>query len=453
LTLSVMLPLLIAGDVFSLTHYVRRLDVRNLAMLVPGLLVGVGLGYVALGWFLALPDGQLWMKRIIGSVSVGLVGVQCCRMAQERRVGAGDGLYRPRYWHGISVGAGAGLTSTLAHAGGPFIALFLLPQRLEKQVFVGTMLAYFFIGNLAKVVPYAVRGLFTAHSLMLAAVLVPCVALGAVLGVALNRRISIRAFQIAVYALTVCLGLYLLSGWEPGSGGSQDGEAGAAAAHERGLAAFRAGSYLDAASAFAAAAAQAGPWQDGAAFDRGLALYEAGSYEDARQAFARLDRSPEGLLRLRAAFNMGNCACRLGRADEAVELYRKVGAECRAALTEGRRKGSRAEREVFAELLARASYNQAVAQGALRPEPADGAAERPSSGTGDAPPGHQGATAQNDAGGTPGPPAAGSGLGATGGAEQGEAHLDAVLDAVSARDTGPLLGGRRVRRVPVAEPW
>jgi uncharacterized membrane protein YfcA len=212
--LAVMLLVLIIGDVFSVVHYLDEHDRRNLLILVPGLLVGIGAGYFALGWFLNLHDGELWMKRLIGFSCVAFVGVQFYRTVRERQLWVESAPYRPRAWHGVGLGAFAGLTSTLAHAGGPMIDLFLLPQKLEKRIFVGTVIKYFFIGNLVKLIPYFEQGLMTRQAAFLSLLLLPCVVLGTLSGVHLNRKFSDRAFRTVVYSLAFGIGLYLLSGWE-----------------------------------------------------------------------------------------------------------------------------------------------------------------------------------------------------------------------------------------------
>ncbi|MHC4789140.1 MAG: TSUP family transporter, partial [Planctomycetota bacterium] len=185
--LPVMLLVLIIGDVFSLLHYANKHDRRNLGMLVPGLVLGVAAGYFVLDWFLALADGELWLRRGVGFCSVGFVGVQFYRTLRARQLGVPGASYQPRLWHGVGLGAAGGLTSTLAHAGGPFIALFLLPQKLGNAVFVGTVIKCFFIANLIKLIPYFRQGLMTTQNALLSVTLLPCVVLGTVAGVLLNR--------------------------------------------------------------------------------------------------------------------------------------------------------------------------------------------------------------------------------------------------------------------------
>ena len=49
--------------------------------------------------------------------------------------------------------------STIAHAAGPILALYLLAQRLEKTSFVATTGVFFTVNNLLKVPPYVATGL------------------------------------------------------------------------------------------------------------------------------------------------------------------------------------------------------------------------------------------------------------------------------------------------------
>jgi uncharacterized membrane protein YfcA len=216
--LPVMLLVLISGDVLTLPHYVRSRDRRSLATLVPGMLAGIVLGALALDGFLALPGSRVWMRRMIGGVSVAFVLLQLYRMARENQLGSPIQPYRPRVWHGVSIGALAGAASTLAHAGGPLVALFLLPQKLDRRVFVGTLVRFFFVANVVKLVPYARQGLMTSSRCLLGLLLLPCVVGGSLVGAWMNRRFSDRAFRLAVYGLAFAVGMHLLlnSGEEQG---------------------------------------------------------------------------------------------------------------------------------------------------------------------------------------------------------------------------------------------
>ena len=215
--LPLMLVVLITGDVFSIIHYPKKIAWRNIAILVPGCLLGVGVGWVLLILIgdmseikLAGLTGEVILKRMVGGICVFFVGVQILLRWRETKLPQNSLPYRPRAWHGIALGSAAGTTSTLAHAAGPLITLFLLPQKLEKQVFVGTSVAYFFFGNLIKFVPYAAEGMFTPAIVRTSLVMIPAVVLGTLLGVFLNRRMSSRGFVPVIYVLTLAMGVDLL---------------------------------------------------------------------------------------------------------------------------------------------------------------------------------------------------------------------------------------------------
>ena len=94
----------------------------------------------------------------------------------------------------------SGFTSFMAHAGGPPLNVYLLPQGLEKRLFAGTAEVFFMFVNWMKLVPYALLGQF--HTGNLTTLLAPA---GIWLGVWLQSRVSDRVF----YGLLLVTGLKL----------------------------------------------------------------------------------------------------------------------------------------------------------------------------------------------------------------------------------------------------
>ncbi len=154
--------------------------------------------------------GTTILNRLVGVICVSFVLVQMWRFFSARGLEEDTPPYRPAIMHGLAVGTAAGLTSTLAHSAGPIIAVFMLPQKLEKSVFAGTVVAYFFVGNLIKVIPFTAQNMFTAERLSTAVVLFPFAAAGTLLGLWLNKRIKGDHFMMALYALTLIMGMRLL---------------------------------------------------------------------------------------------------------------------------------------------------------------------------------------------------------------------------------------------------
>ena len=207
--LGVLLPLLITGDIFSLLHYPKTQNFRNLSMLIPGCLLGIGIGALILRKFELATAGERVLRLFIGVICVVIVVIQLYVQLKVRRK-INPVAYRPRIWQGVTVGIIAGITSTLAHAAGPIILLFLLPQKLEKRVFIGTALLYFFVGNSAKLIPYISCNIITRETILESVRLIPWVIGGILLGVWLNKRISGKVFSYIIYGITFLTGIGLL---------------------------------------------------------------------------------------------------------------------------------------------------------------------------------------------------------------------------------------------------
>jgi uncharacterized membrane protein YfcA len=215
LALGMVLPLLIACDYVSVIYWWRKWDLRNLRFLVPGALVGIGIGSLVLWWLLTLGGVEGAQRKttnaalslIIGGVCMAFIGMQAIRALRGRLV-----AFRPLLWQGLLVGAAAGLTSTLSHGAGPITGMYLLPQQLPKKRFVATTNLYYWIGNQAKLPTYLILGLLTPEVLIYGLLFLPAVVAGALLGVFLHHRVNERWFSIAIHALLTVVGINLIVG-------------------------------------------------------------------------------------------------------------------------------------------------------------------------------------------------------------------------------------------------
>ena len=207
-TLGLMLPLLVTGDVLAVWQYRKRFSPRLILRLLPGSLAGVIAGWALLSWFNSQNKtvAIALVELEVGIESVGLVSLHWWRT----RHGKLQALARPTWPRSSLTGLLAGASSTLAHAAGPIIALYLLPQKLDRAVFVGTSANYFFLLNLAKLPAYWRSHDMNRSTLLLSARTVPLVIFGALFGLWLNRRINDKAFSKIIYFVTFLLGWYLL---------------------------------------------------------------------------------------------------------------------------------------------------------------------------------------------------------------------------------------------------
>ncbi len=198
---GLMLPLLLATDIFSLFHYWGKWDKRNVLGLLPGALVGILIGSVLLG---VMTD--FYLKKAIGVIACAFALVQFFRSYIARK----DSVFKAKYWHGMVAGTATGTISTLAHIGGVITSMYLLPQKLRNQTYVGTTTAIYFLINTSKLFPYVYLKMFTADSLKYDAMLIPMILVGVIVGVFLNKRVSSALFSKIILVLVLAAGLKLL---------------------------------------------------------------------------------------------------------------------------------------------------------------------------------------------------------------------------------------------------
>lgn len=210
LAAGILLPLLIACDYISMCFWLGKWRGRVVLALLPGTLVGVGLGWAGLwgvGHFHAEAHKDLLnavMKLLIGGIALGFVVLQTVRAL---RTGPRTGS--PGTWQSTGIGMAAGLTSTLAHSAGPITSMYMLRQNMPKDRFVASTVLYYWIANQIKLLPYFALGLISPDSLGASASLLPASAAGAVVGVALHRRVRQKHFTGIVYVLLALAGIHL----------------------------------------------------------------------------------------------------------------------------------------------------------------------------------------------------------------------------------------------------
>lgn len=198
---GLLLPLLSAGDLFSIYHYWKKWDAKNLKFLLPGVIVGVCVGAALIGRF-----SPRQLNLAIGVLAICFVLFQLSKEFIFKL----EGSFKPNHIIGIPCGIASGITSTFAHGAGPVVSMFLIPQKLPKQIYVGTTVLVFTWINWIKLPFFFANGIITQESLLTGLKLFAFVPVGVWIGVALNKRIPEKYFLRVVYFLTFCTGIYLL---------------------------------------------------------------------------------------------------------------------------------------------------------------------------------------------------------------------------------------------------
>lgn len=202
--IALLLPLLVIMDVLTIYQYRRTFDKKNVMLLIPAGLVGVAIGGVFIGFF----NSERMLQLAVGSIAIAFVAYQLMRKlifgVLEQR--------RPKPAEGVFFGMLGGFTSTLAHAGGPPLTMYLLPQKLPRRIYVGTAAFYFCAMNAAKLVPYSIHGMFKPGSLWVILILVPFAFIGVKMGLLLVTRINDAVFNKVIYILLTFTGVQLILG-------------------------------------------------------------------------------------------------------------------------------------------------------------------------------------------------------------------------------------------------
>lgn len=204
---SIILPILIVQDAVGVWVYRRSWDRRNMAILLAGAFAGTFFGYL-----FAARVSDAAIAFAVGVISVGF-GLR--RLFLERG-GAVPAATKPGIATGLWWGAVSGFTSMIANAGAPPFQVYVIPQRLQKDVFVGTGILFFAALNWFKLPLFIALGQLTRESLATSGALFPLAIVSTWAGVILVRRVPAERFFTVIYLLLVGVGIKLL--WDGGRG-------------------------------------------------------------------------------------------------------------------------------------------------------------------------------------------------------------------------------------------
>jgi uncharacterized membrane protein YfcA len=197
---AIMLPILVVQDIVSVWAYRRSFDKRILWIMLPGSILGVGVG-----WWVASLVSEAAVRLAVGVIAVAFVLVWVYRRSRQaekpRPIEVAPGLF----W-----GAVAGYTSFVAHAGGPPYQVYVLPLRMPPVLYAGTNTMFFAATNAIKVVPYVALGQFSPENLGTSTLLFPVAIVSTFAGIWLVHKVDANRFYGIIYTLTFLLGLKLI---------------------------------------------------------------------------------------------------------------------------------------------------------------------------------------------------------------------------------------------------
>nr|WP_245217603.1 sulfite exporter TauE/SafE family protein [Rheinheimera maricola] len=197
LAAALLLPMLIIADVLSLRQWWGEHNVKHLMLLLPAALLGIVVGYVSFGWL-----DEAGLRLLLGVITLLFALNMLLKLVNQSH------LTSP--WAGRVLGALSGFTSFVAHAGGPPLNMYLLPQRLAKPQYLATAVVFFAVVNLLKLPPYLLLGQLNLALFGYALLSLPLLWLGVKLGVVLQHHISENIFYHLISISMLLLGLRLI---------------------------------------------------------------------------------------------------------------------------------------------------------------------------------------------------------------------------------------------------
>ena len=201
---AILLPVLCVMDALGLRAYWGQADWKMLRLILPAGLVGI-----VLGWLLFKQIDPKYLGALVGITAIGFV---ILRSWQGRKVTAAGGLppYKAPDWVGRLCAAGSGFTSFIAHAGGPPMSIYTIPQKLNPVTFAATMTVFFAVINLSKWGPYYTLDLLRWEFLTTSLVLIPLGALGNYLGLHMAKTINPAIFYKIINVSLIASGVKLI---------------------------------------------------------------------------------------------------------------------------------------------------------------------------------------------------------------------------------------------------
>jgi len=194
---AILLPILCFMDLLSMWGFRGRFDKENLKILLPSALFGILFGALTFKLF-----SEAHLKLGVGFIAI----LFCLQFVIAKYRNKENEIKQSSILKGGFWGCVAGFCSFSVHAGGPPLNFYLLPQRLNKSIFVGTTVIFFALLNYIKLIPYAWLGLFETSNLLTSLSLFAFAPIGVYLGMRMHHRLSDGWFYLCCYSLLAIAG-------------------------------------------------------------------------------------------------------------------------------------------------------------------------------------------------------------------------------------------------------
>ena len=199
--LAILMPTALAQDALTVWSYRHDWSAWNLKIMISSMAFGI-----AIGALFAAAMSPVYIRLAIGLMAGAFVVSQWLGQRFGRLAGHSNTIT------GVAFGALGGFTTLIANAGGPAWQMHLLPQKLDKLTYAGTLTILFAASNVIKLPAYGALGQLTAANLTIGAVLLPVAVVANYAGLWLVRRTSTKMFYRIAYVLMFLIAIELTRG-------------------------------------------------------------------------------------------------------------------------------------------------------------------------------------------------------------------------------------------------
>ena len=194
---GILLPILLIMDFIAIFFYWNKWDLNNIKIIIPPAVIGIFIG------------GLTFQFISADSIRI-LIGIICLLFLFLSFFRKNNIFFKPTKLKGRIWSLICGYTSCVIHAGGQPISFYLLPQKLNKTVYVGTVTLAFLIVNLIKLIPYYFLDLLVISNLKISLILCPLAPLSIFLGYYLHKKFNEDTFYFIIYILLGVSGIKLI---------------------------------------------------------------------------------------------------------------------------------------------------------------------------------------------------------------------------------------------------
>jgi uncharacterized membrane protein YfcA len=168
-------------------------------ILVPTLLIGIAGGV----WLIAVLNAH-WIEIVMAVTTLAFAIHWFLKRGPVRPRSRSNAV-------AAVAGLASGVTTMIAHAGGPPISMYLLAVGLPKTIYAGTLSIVFTFGNIVKLTPWLLLAPLGLAQWTLFILALPAIPLGIWLGWRLHNRLDAKTLFALCNGLLVVVSLKLLA--------------------------------------------------------------------------------------------------------------------------------------------------------------------------------------------------------------------------------------------------